>query len=437
MVTAPRSLAAGFDYGTSQCSIGFLEGGRVRLAPVEAASTRIASTLYAPRNQWSLEHHADQTLDLGALSFAELRFGEAALAAYLEAPTEGYFIKSPKSFLGARGLSEPVKERFILVVAAMMANVKRHADQAAGRELTRVVLGRPVNFQGADGAAENLQALGMLRAAAREAGFVDVGFLYEPVAAALEYEARQTEEQCILVVDIGGGTTDCSMVLVGPDRMAARSRDDDILAHSGERIGGNDYDQVLALQAVMPSFGLGDLLKSGLPFANGYFVDAVSTNDVNAQQRFASAVTTERLRTFLRDGVDPDRIRRLLTVQQGRLNHRLLREVERAKIELSSGQRAEVQLGFVETALQVPCARRDLQAGSARLLEHLAGLIDDVLRQAGTSPDVVYLTGGMAGSAVVRTHLDRILDGTPRVDSDHFASVTEGLTLWAGRCFGQ
>jgi hypothetical chaperone protein len=104
---------AGFDYGTSQCSIGYVDGGRICLAPLEGASTRIASTLHAPRLQWSLDRQADETLDLTSLSFTGLCFGETALAAYLAAPTEGYFVKSPKSFLGARGLSEAVKNRFI------------------------------------------------------------------------------------------------------------------------------------------------------------------------------------------------------------------------------------------------------------------------------------------------------------------------------------
>jgi hypothetical chaperone protein len=437
MSVARAPAAAGFDYGTSQCSIGYFDGDEVRLAPLEGASTRIASTLYAPRLQWSLDRHADETLDLTALTFTGLSFGEAALAAYLAAPTEGYFVKSPKSFLGARGLSELVKERFISVVAAMMANVKQYADQAAQRELSQVVLGRPVNFQGAGGEAENLQALTMLRAAAREAGFTDVGFLFEPVAAALEYEMRQNEEQCVLVVDIGGGTTDCSIVRVGPRRLQSRNRDDDILAHTGERIGGNDYDQMLALRAVMPHFGQGDGLNSGLPFANGYFVDAVCINDVNAQQRFFSAQTRARLQEFVRDGTHPERIQRLLALQRGRLSYRLLREVEAAKIALSSAERARVDLEFVEAGFVVDCDRHDLEEGAGRLLDHLDGLIDEVRRQAGVAPDVVYLTGGMAGSAVVRAHLDRLLANVPRVDSDHFASVTEGLTVWARRYFAQ
>ena len=291
-------MFAGFDYGTSNCSIGLLHDGQVRLAPFEDGDSLIPSTLYAPRPQLQLERSiADiRGLDVTTRSFDELRFGRAALAAYLEAPSAGYFVKSPKSFLGAKGLSDEIKARFVGVVTAMMANVKRHADAASPEPIRQVVIGRPINFQGAGGEEENRNALEMLVEAAHEAGFEEVAFLYEPMAAAMEYEARLDHEECVLVLDIGGGTTDCSFVRVGPKRRASIERDADILGHAGERIGGNDYDQLLALRALMRLLGYDDDLVSGLPIPNTYFVDAVSTNDVNAQQRFYSRQITRTSR---------------------------------------------------------------------------------------------------------------------------------------------
>ncbi|HEY6598552.1 MAG TPA: Hsp70 family protein, partial [Pseudomonadales bacterium] len=235
-------MFAGVDYGTSNCSIGLIRDGAVKLAPLEDGDRLIPSTLYAPRPETQFARAiADiRGLDVAARSFDELLFGRAALVAYLEAPSAGYFVKSPKSFLGAKGLSEEIKARFIGVVAAMMANVKRHADVAAGASVRQVVIGRPINFQGAGGTEENQSALAMLRSAAHQAGFEEVEFLFEPMAAAMEYEARLDREQCVLVLDIGGGTTDCSFVRVGPKRRARIERDADVLGHAGERIGGND-----------------------------------------------------------------------------------------------------------------------------------------------------------------------------------------------------
>ena len=435
-------IVAGFDYGTSHCAIALIDAAArgesappIDMVPLEGDRPLIASTLYAPKADFELDLGDDAVLDMTAQSFQDLSFGQGALDAYLRDPTEGYFVKSPKSFLGAPGLSEMVKERFISIVAAMMGNVKAKADDASGASVAKVVIGRPVNFQGAEGQAENQQALSMLVAAAREAGFEETAFLFEPMAAAFDYERSLNQEQRVLVVDIGGGTTDCSFVRVGPERMAARNREADVLGHGGERLGGNDYDQMLALKTLMPAFGMGDKLRSGLPIANNYFVDAVSTNDVNAQQRFYSRDTGERFEEIRRDAVRPEKFVRLVRLREGRSTYQLLRSAELAKIGLSDAREVTADLDFVDPDLSLLCSRKDLAESSERLLEHLTGLIAETRRQGVSNPDAVYLTGGMARSQVVRDHLARVCGDVPLIDSDHFTSVTQGLALWAARVF--
>lgn len=437
-------IVAGFDYGTSHCAIALIDAAdtgsvvpAINMVPLEDRRPLIASTLYAPKADFELDLGDDAVLDMTAQSFQDLSFGQSALDAYLRDPTEGYFVKSPKSFLGAPGLPELVKERFISIVAAMMANVKAKADQMADASVEKVVIGRPVNFQGAEGQAENQQALSMLVAAAREAGFEDTAFLFEPMAAAFDYERSLSQEQRVLVVDIGGGTTDCSFVLVGPERMAASNREADVLGHSGERLGGNDYDQMLALKALMPAFGMGSKLQSGLPIANNYFVDAVCTNDVNAQQRFYNPNTGERFEEIWRDAVDPEKFIRLLRLREGRGSYQLLRSAELAKIGLSEAEEVTADLDFVDPDLSLTCSRVDLAESIERLLEHLAGLIRETRNQGNSSPDAIYLTGGMARSQVVRNHLEQVCGDVPLIDSDHFTSVTQGLALWAARRWGR
>ena len=427
-------MFAGFDYGTSHCSIGVWAGSKIRLLPLEGLETQIPSTLFAARDTGEERDTARAQIDLSDPT--RLRFGHAALAAHSAEPEEGYFVKSPKSFLGAPGLHIEVTERFIGVVAAMMRNVKDNAETHLDEPIEQVVIGRPINFQGAGGDAENHQALSMLVAAARECGFDQVSFLYEPMAAALEFESRLDREMCILVVDVGGGTTDCSFVRVGPKRRLRKDRDADILGHAGERLGGNDYDQMLALKTVMPSFGFNDLLRTELPIPNTFFVDAVSTNDVNAQPRCYSARSGEELRRFVREAHHPERIARLNTVHDARLSYRLLRASEETKIALTDQSMASTELGFIEQGLTAPATRDQLRVASERLLTHLAGLVDETVRAAGQNPDILYLTGGMSRSQIVRAHLRELLPGIEIVDSDHLASVTQGLTVWAHRVFG-
>jgi len=420
----------------SHCALGLWRDSAVQLVALENGEPLVPSTLHAPRVALELPRNAAATLNLESPQFGELRFGEAALAEYLADPTRGYFVKSPKSFLGVAGLTEDIRERFVTIVGAMMGNVRAQANAQSDSEVDAVVIGRPVNFQGLGGRDANEQALSMLTSAAQLAGFRQVSFLFEPMAAALEYEARLSREEEILVVDIGGGTTDCSFVRVGGARAEQLDREADVLGHSGERRGGNDYDQALALHAVMPEFGFGDLLKSGLPVPNSYYVDAVATNDVNAQQRFYSAATRERLEFFAREAIPCERARRLLEVSEQRATYRLLRGVELAKIELSEAQAARVELTDLERGLAIEVSRDQFLLAAERLLAHLRSLIDEAVLSAGIKPSRVYLTGGMAKSRTVRDFLTSTYPEVSFIDSDHFLSVTEGLTLWARRLYG-
>jgi len=432
-------MIAGFDYGTSNCSIGIWRDARVELLALEDGATQIPSTLYAPRPERQQARAAVDVrgIDLDAHPFGALRFGRAALQAYLHQPAEGYFVKSPKSFLGVKGLSPEMRNRFVAVVGAMMRNVKLRAEADADATIDRVVIGRPVHFQGASGEEEDARALEMLTEAARNAGFRHVEFQLEPMAAAMDYESRLAVEQKVLVLDIGGGTTDCSFVRVGPSRRRAIDRTSDVLGHGGERVGGNDYDQLLALRSLMPSLGLGDQLTSGLPIPNTFFVDAVSINDVNAQQRFFSATAARDLERFVREAADPTRIRRLLDVHRSRQSHRVVRSAEDAKISLSEDEATRIELSYLAPGLAAAASREDLATSCERLLGRLAGLVDEVVKGAGVQPDVVYLTGGMSGATIVRQFLrDRFADAR-FVDGDHFAAVTAGLTLWAKRLFLQ
>ena len=111
----------------------------------------------------------------------------------MQEPDEGYYIKSPKSFLGASGLLPQQIDLFEDIVAAMMSNVKNLTEESLGRSVTQTVIGRPINFQGLRGEESNIQALKILTNAAKRVGFKDVEFQFEPVAAGFEYEASLTQ----------------------------------------------------------------------------------------------------------------------------------------------------------------------------------------------------------------------------------------------------
>lgn len=291
-------MFVGFDYGSANCAVGIMLGDEVSLLPLSTDSAYLPSTLYAMDReliaeavyralpaelkadyakkraaQLSRARMVRHELDLDAESPAVF-VGEQAVAAYLEMPEEGFYVRSPKSFLGATGLRPEQVALFEDIVTLMMQHIKVRAEAVLVQKgmaskdearITHAVIGRPVNFQGIGGEESNRQAEAILTLAAKRAGFVDVAFLFEPLAAGMDYEASLKADQTVLVVDVGGGTTDCSVVKMGPSHKASFDRSRDCLGHSGQRIGGNDLDIALAMNAFMPHFGLGSLMSNGKP----------------------------------------------------------------------------------------------------------------------------------------------------------------------------
>ncbi|CAK9885370.1 MAG: Chaperone protein DnaK [Candidatus Erwinia impunctatus] len=130
----------------------------------------------------------------------------------------------------------------------MMSTIRQRAETQVDGVIQQAVIGRPINFQGMGGDDANQQAESLLYRAAQRAGFKEIEFQFEPVAAGLDYEATLTRETCVMVVDIGGGTTDCSLLLMGPQWRKQRNRQASLLAHHGCRVGGNDLDIMLAFK---------------------------------------------------------------------------------------------------------------------------------------------------------------------------------------------
>jgi hypothetical chaperone protein len=449
----------GFDYGTSNCAVGIMAQDKPQLLSLGEHGRYIASTLYSPdrdvivnwlhgelindqqsnfaqqrQRQLQKGQRALRELALDGLS-GKLSFGKQALNNYLDDPTEGYYIKSPKSFLGASGLMPQQVELFEDIVAAMMMNVKSLTESALQRSVTHTVIGRPINFQGLKGEQSNNQAIDILTRAAKRVGFKQVEFQYEPVAAGFEFEASLDKETRVLVVDIGGGTTDCSMLLMGPTMVTATDRTAHLLGHSGRRIGGNDFDIGLALKGLMPSFGMNSLLKTGKPVPINSYAQAMSINNINLQNDFYSAGNARYLDQLCRDASQPELVSRLKTIQQNKLSYRVVNAAEQAKINLTEQFEQQVRLDDIDQGLSVKLDREKFLQTSQNELNAIATLMQDAVVQGGCQPDVIFVTGGTAKSPVLSQFLRDQFTTAPLVIGDHFGSVTAGLTRWADKIF--
>ncbi|MGE3150695.1 MAG: Hsp70 family protein, partial [Pseudorhodoplanes sp.] len=261
---------------------------------------------------------------------------------------------------------------------------------------------------------------------------------FEPIAAALDYEQSVKAEEIALVADIGGGTSDFSVVRVSPERSVASDRRQDILGFTGVHIGGTDFDRHLALASVMPTLGLhSPLRRKGLDAPSRYFSDLATWHRIGF---LYDPKVLREIRGVLRESAEPEKIERLLRVLEQRKGHELLAGIEAAKIELSRADLATLDLNDSVADISLPITRAALETAIADSLQRIRSRIDDVLRMAGLTPDAVaavFLTGGATGMPSVRESIAAAVPNARLIAGDAFGSVAKGLALDAAKRFAE
>ncbi|UPJ52928.1 Hsp70 family protein [Bradyrhizobium sp. 200] len=411
----------GLDFGTSNTTLGTIERAAPVLAALEAAQTAIPSAIF---------YEADS----GVL------IGRRAVEAYVEG-VPGRLLRSLKSVLGTSLIDETTRlgrarVSFRDVIAYYLGAVKRRAEQATGRELRNVVHGRPVYF--VDNAPDaDRKAEETLRTIAQGIGFDDVTFQFEPIAAALDYERQIASEEVALIADIGGGTSDFSIVRLGPERHGKADRAADILANDGVRVGGTDFDRQLSLGVVMPLFGFGSAMKrQGLDVPSSYFQDLATWSNIN---RMYEPRVLADIRQVRQQAAEPELLDRLIRVVHEQRGHTLAMEVEDAKIALSEKRRSEIPLAWVTPGLSAVIDRPDLVSHTKGLADRISVRIKNCLVQAGLNAgaiDSVFLTGGSVKLAHVHKAITKAVPSARIVEGDIFGAVGKGLTLEALRRYG-
>lgn len=481
-------MFAGIDFGTSNCLLGIWRDGKADLVKLEGDKCELPSNLFISRSEiaeqrinadelarrvseaqreqalaasrakqegrvfqaqdaTALESMIRQSMSREILARAQTvqsaesasealrrhnrcEFGEAAQEHFMQDPEAGHLVKSPKTFLGSDLRTEQLNF-FRDVSANILGFIKNKAEAQLEMSIEKVVLGRPVHFHGTKGSAGDRQAEDLLRSAAQQVGFKEIEFMFEPVAAALHFEQRLTKDMCVLVLDIGGGTTDCSMINVGPSHRQHR-REGLLGYYAGRRSGGVELDIQLAINKLMPHLGRG---RCEVP--DQMYWDAAKINDIPAQSRFLSATRGHELEQHLsRAHADQKRlISRLIALRSSGRTLRLNRSAELAKIHLTDHEHCELRLDYLEDDLVADISREEFRAAIERNVESFLQLVIEVETQAGTKPDLVYVTGGTAKSPIVQNFLNNNLTGYPIEYGNLFGSVGSGLTAWAGHIF--
>jgi len=412
------STHCGIDFGTSNSTAARMRGPHAELMPLEDASVTLPSVVF-------FNAEDEQT-----------RYGRAGLADYL-AGYEGRLMRSLKSLLGSSLIDGQTEVngralRFRELLQQFIGELKRRIDAHNGQPFERAVFGRPVFFVD-DNPAADRAAQDTLAEVAHGLGFREVSFQYEPIAAAYHYETTLQKEALVLVCDIGGGTSDFSLIRLSPERAGHAERKDDVLANGGVHIGGTDFDRQLSLAGVMPLLGYRSALKSGREMPSNIFFNLATWHTIN------SAYTRQTLaeqKELALEAAEPEKTARLITLLDKRAGHWLANEVEHAKIALSGQPATCLHLDALEAGLTQTLSREEFEAAGAPLMERVASTVAALVADAGLAVrdiDTVLFTGGSSGIPRLRAQIAALLPQARAVECDPFGSIGAGLAVEAAR----
>ncbi len=419
-------MAVGLDFGTTNSSVAIAShaGVRVTAFPFGSGFTEsFRSLLYL------------KLLREGHRRTIKSWSGPHAIEEYLQTDEQGRLVQSLKSFLTSRGLqtTEVFGRRMKLedLIARILRDLREAAGRSLGSEITTAVVGRPVRFVGAETEADNDYAIGRLKDALQTAGFEDVRFEFEPVAAAYHYESTLDHDELVLIGDFGGGTSDFTLLHAGPSqRKAASSKR--VIGTEGVGIAGDSFDARIIRHLVSPALGAGSEMDSSgkrLPVPNWVYFKLERWHHLSFLK---SAETLNMLQSVAAQALEPEKIEGLLYLVQHDLGYHLHRAVQQTKVDLSSQDTAEFQFKDGDVRLRERVTRSDFEGWISEELAQIENAVDALLRKTGTNTqdvDVVFLTGGSSFVPAVRRIFESRFGAERIRTGDEFTSVARGLAI--------
>jgi len=416
------NISCGIDFGTSNSSIATANQGKINLVAVEDTSVTIPSAMFFLRK--------------GNVPF----YGREAVNKFLTR-SPGRLMRSLKRVLGTPIMKQGTMVngelmKFDQIITAFLLNIKEKADADAGQQIENVVMGRPVHFVDNDPAA-NDRAQSELRSIAMQLGFKNIDFQYEPIAAAFAHEVNISGEKLALVVDLGGGTSDFSVIRLSNRYIGKHDRSGDILANTGIRIGGNDFDKDLSLAAIMPELGYKSTYgEKNLEVPLRHYYDLSEWSKVNF---LYTTKIISQTRQLLYESHDKPRFKRLLQVLEQETGHALLSVTEETKIALTTNTSYNTPFDFLEEGLTAQVTRQQFDTAISGQIRKISTAALQCLADASVNRediDLVILTGGTTEVPSVQTEFASLFPNAALADENKLSSVGLGLAYDSQNKFG-
>jgi hypothetical chaperone protein len=421
-------MQVGFDFGTTNSSVACLtDQGELKLARFVhngGSTASYRSLLYL------------ELLAQAARKTIKSWSGPIAIEHYLQADEQGRLIQSLKSFLSNRGLqsTEVFGRRISLedLVANIIRDIRVEASAYFGFPIVEAVVGRPIRFVGAETDDQDNFAVSRLEEAMHRAGFKRVTFEYEPVAAAYHYESTLDHNELILIGDFGGGTSDFSLLRVGPEIRKRGREPSDLLGNEGLGLAGDAFDAKIVRHLVSPALGAGSLLHSFgkmLPVPNWVYFKLERWHHLSFLR---SSETLNMLRTVRAQAEERAKFDALLYLVENDLGYQLHRAVQRAKMTLSHASKTVFRFTDGDLELEEEVARDQFEDWIGEELASIEHSVDSLLAKtsaASSEVDMVFLTGGSSLVPAVRRIFERRFGADKIRAGDEFTSVARGLAL--------
>lgn len=421
--TGMTTISCGIDFGTSNSSVAMATDGTISLVPVENDHITIPSAIFF-----------QQADNLPV-------YGRAAVNSFFDREP-GRFMRSLKRVLGTSLMKQGTlvngtSMSFATIITHFLTHIKGKADAVANQEIDHVVMGRPVHFVDNDPEADG-RAQAELLAIAQRIGFKHIEFQFEPIAAAFAHEAKLRGEKLAIVADLGGGTSDFTVIKLSDRYIHKPDRSSDILANTGIRVGGNDFDKALSLAAIMPELGYRTTYG-----AKNLEVPLKPYHDLSEWSKVNFLYTPKirmQVRQLLHQSHDKKRYGRLLQVLEDETGHALLAVAEEAKIALSGQEDYRAPVDFIEDDFIIVLKRILFEQAIQDDVDRIAASARQCLLEAGVRKEaieLVILTGGSTEVNAIQAAFKALFPNAAIAQENKLSSVGLGLAYASHHKFAE